>query len=208
MQREHINSDCGRMWSLVNCKRKQPRPSLHSCWNRYLHCLPNMNCMPSSNNSNLADQVHRASQSEAHKQSVSKKSRPIEQQAPNKKAKLSSKPQKLPAAHQPARGLSLTRSDTAAHSESESKPRQVGIYDRPWRKHMKPSSSDRQPSQQEAAAAAAPVRARQPAEPKVIFKLWYKMLAHCPMCPRASCLYLYQGVIFTERGANHYQAMG
>ena len=108
----------------------------------------------------LADQVPRASQSEAHKQSVSKQSRPMEQQAPNKKPKL-------PAGHQPARRLSVTRSETAAQLEPESKPRQVGIYDRPWRKHMKSASIDRQPGQQEA-AAAAPVRARQPAGPKVI----------------------------------------
>lgn len=141
--------------------------------------------MPASNNSDLADQVPKASQSEAHKQSVPKQSRPMEQQAPNKKPKLSAKPQKLPAAHQPARRLSLTKSDTAAQTEPESKPRQVGIYDRPWRKHMKSSSTDRQPGQQEAAAAAAaaPVRERQPAGPKVIAK-WHKMLAHCSMCPR------------------------
>ena len=69
----------------------------------------------------------------------------------------------------------MTRSDTAVLPEPESKPRQVGTYDRPWRKHMKPSSIDKQPGQQEAAAAAAaaaavPVRDRQPAGPKVIVK--------------------------------------
>ena len=143
--------------------------------------------MPASNYLDLFDQMPRASQSEAHKQSVPKQSRPIEQQAQNKKAKLSCKPHKLPAAHQPARKLSVTRSDIAAQTEPESKPRQVGIYDRPWRKHMKPSSSCRQPGQQEAAAAAAaPVRERQPAEPKVIVKEWHKTLAYGPMCHRVS----------------------
>ena len=127
--------------------------------------------MPASNSSDLADQVPRASQLEAHKQSVPKQSRPMEQQAPNKKTKLSAKPHKLSAAHQPARRLSVTRSDTAVLPEPESKPRQVGTYDRPWRKHMKSSSNDKQPGQQEAAAAAAaPVRDRQPAGPKVIVK--------------------------------------
>lgn len=154
------------MCSLVKCQRKHVVHSLHSCRNRYLHCLPTINCMLASDNSGLADQVPRASQSEAHKQSVSKQSRPMEQQAPNKKPKLSAKPHKLRAAHQPARRLSVTRSETAAQIEPESKPRQVGIYDRPWRKHMKSASTDRQPGQQEA-ATAAPVSEKQPAGPKV-----------------------------------------
>lgn len=126
--------------------------------------------MPASNTLDLADQVLRAPLSETHKQPAPKQSRQTELQAPNKKPKLAVKPDKLPAAHQPTRKLTLTRSETAAQVGAEGKPRQVGTYDRPWRKHMKASSTDRHLGQQEVAAAAPPARNRQPAGSKVISK--------------------------------------
>lgn len=141
--------------------------------------------MPASNTLQLADQVLRAPLSETHKQPALKQSRQTQPQAPNKKPKLAVKPHKLPAAHQPTRKLPLTRAETAAQVEAESKPRQVGTYDRPWRKHMKASSTDRQPGQQEAAAAAAPpAKDTQPAGTKVIIKQLCKVLVCCSMCPR------------------------
>lgn len=140
--------------------------------------------MPASNTLELADQVLRAPLSETHKQPALKQSRQTELQAPNKKPKLAVKPHKLPATHQPTRKLPLTRSETAAQVEAESRPRQVGTYDRPWRKHMKASSIDRQPGQQQTAAAAPPARDRQPAGSKVIVKQLCKVLVCCSIFPR------------------------
>lgn len=140
--------------------------------------------MPSNNTLDLADQVSRAPLSETHKQPAPKQSRQTELQAPNKKPKLAVKPHKLPAAHQPTRKLPQSKSETAA--QVESKPWQVGTYDRPWRKHMKATSTDRQTGQQEAAAATAapPARDRQPAGSKVIIKQWCKVLVCCSICLR------------------------
>ena len=63
-------------------------------------------------------------------------------------ARLSVAPQKHAADRQPARRLSIPRSDTASRTESQTKPeaksRQVGMYDRPWRKHMKAHSQEQE----------------------------------------------------------------
>lgn len=131
--------------------------------------------MPASRDDLHTMQVQKNPHSNKHEQTRPKQTRETEQQASKRKQKLAAKPYvyKHAAAPPLARRLSLPQSDTAAQTEPECKPRQVGMYDRPWRKHMKASNSDKQPEQQDAvaAAAAAAVRGRPVAASKVTNKL-------------------------------------
>ena len=99
--------------------------------------------------------MQRASVPEGNKKGIPKQSRPLDQPAPNKKPKLSAEPHKNFPAQQLSRRPSLPKSDTASQTESEAKTRQVGMYDRPWRKHMKPQGTDRQTDQQDAPGKAS-----------------------------------------------------
>ena len=87
--------------------------------------------------------------------SESKKTRHTEQQAANKKPKLSSEPSRrkafLPTSKQPS------VSKTSTGSQTQGKGRQVGDYDRPWRAYMKAGGSNKGSEQQQKQAEPTPL---------------------------------------------------
>lgn len=76
-----------------------------------------------------------------------KKSRHTEQQAANKKPKLSSEPSRRPAFLPMFKQPPVSKTSTG--SQTQGKGRQVGDYDRPWRAYMKAGGSNKASEQQQ-----------------------------------------------------------
>ena len=87
--------------------------------------------------------------------SESKKTRHTEQQAANKKPKLSSEPSRRPAFLPTSKQPHVSKTSTG--SQTQGKGRQVGDYDRPWRAYMKAGGSNKGSEQQQKQAEPSPL---------------------------------------------------